>query len=223
MVALVLFTRSQPLQAAMVGYSYPPWVGVIFIFGESRKRYESLHLTRLKGGEYEKQVPLFDLSSIEIANDNFSSRNVIGKGSFGPVYKLLKDSGQGVEQFTNEVVLIAKLRHRNLVGLLGCCIQDRTLELMDTVMEESHVGSEVLRFIHVCLFRVQECPKDRPAMSYVLLKLTDEEATLVTFPQPKPVFSNSSSEMRKTTTTTENTVTLTILEARENLSSTFIQ
>ncbi|KAL4377422.1 hypothetical protein GQ457_02G032340 [Hibiscus cannabinus] len=148
---------------------------------------------------------------------NFSSRNVIGKGSFGPVYKLLKDSGQGVEQFTNEVVLIAKLRHRNLVG------SNFGTERMDTVIEESHVGSEVLRFIHVFLFRVQECPKDRPAMSYVLLKLTDEEATLVTFPQPKPVFSNSSSEMRKTTTTTENTVTLTILEARENLSSTFIK
>ncbi|XP_047319061.1 G-type lectin S-receptor-like serine/threonine-protein kinase SD1-1 [Impatiens glandulifera] len=79
---------------------------------------------------------LFDLSTIISATQKFSSVNKIGQGGFGPVYKgeladgkeiavkrLSQGSGQGLEEFKNEVVLIAKLQHRNLVCLLGCCIE----------------------------------------------------------------------------------------------------
>ncbi|XP_062087404.1 G-type lectin S-receptor-like serine/threonine-protein kinase At4g27290 [Humulus lupulus] len=81
------------------------------------------------------ELPLFDLETIMSATDNLSPTNKIGEGGFGPVYKavlptgeevavkrLSKDSGQGVMEFKNEVILIAKLQHRNLVRLLGCCI-----------------------------------------------------------------------------------------------------
>ncbi|KAK8689245.1 hypothetical protein V6N13_087967 [Hibiscus sabdariffa] len=90
---------------------------VVFInWRKSRKRDQSLHLTRLEGGKDEREVPLFDLSSIEIATDNFSFRNLIGKGGFGPVYKgnlptgqeiavkrLSKDSGWCSEELTEIV------------------------------------------------------------------------------------------------------------------------
>ncbi|KAK8589090.1 hypothetical protein V6N12_023496 [Hibiscus sabdariffa] len=70
---------------------------VVFInWRKSRKRDQSLHLTRLEGGKDEREVPLFDLSSIEIATDNFSFRNLIGKGGFGPVYKGNLPTGQEI-------------------------------------------------------------------------------------------------------------------------------
>ncbi|KAL0406864.1 UNVERIFIED_CONTAM: Receptor-like serine/threonine-protein kinase SD1-7 [Sesamum latifolium] len=82
------------------------------------------------------ELPLFKLSRIAAATNNFSSGNMIGEGGFGPVYKgnlsaqeeiavkrLSKTSTQGLEEFKNEVILIAKLQHRNLVRLLGCCIE----------------------------------------------------------------------------------------------------
>ncbi|CAL5344742.1 unnamed protein product [Camellia sinensis] len=82
------------------------------------------------------ELPLFDLTTIVAATNNFSFSNKLGQGGFGIVYKgqlhngqemavkrLAKNSGQGVKEFKNEATLIAKLQHRNLVRLLGCCIQ----------------------------------------------------------------------------------------------------
>ncbi|XP_065005993.1 receptor-like serine/threonine-protein kinase SD1-8 isoform X1 [Musa acuminata AAA Group] len=82
-------------------------------------------------------LPLFDLGTIIDATNNFSVHSKLGEGGFGPVYKgnlgeeqeiavkrLSKTSVQGLDEFKNEVMLIAKLQHRNLVRLLGCCIQD---------------------------------------------------------------------------------------------------
>ncbi|KAF3657994.1 G-type lectin S-receptor-like serine/threonine-protein kinase [Capsicum annuum] len=83
------------------------------------------------------ELPLFDLSTIMKATDNFSLENKIGTGGFGKVYKgvleegqevavkrLSETSRQGNDEFKNEVICIAELQHRNLVKLLGCCIEE---------------------------------------------------------------------------------------------------
>ncbi|PIN13317.1 Non-specific serine/threonine protein kinase [Handroanthus impetiginosus] len=89
--------------------------------------------TKQKNEDFE--LPSFKMVAIAAATNNFSSENLIGEGGFGPVYKgkmsaeeiavkrLSSSSRQGLEEFKNEVILIAKLQHRNLVRLLGCCIE----------------------------------------------------------------------------------------------------
>ncbi|CAA7054331.1 unnamed protein product [Microthlaspi erraticum] len=76
----------------------------------------------------------FDLGMILMSTDEFSSENKLGQGGFGAVYKgklpngkeiavkrLTKGSGQGNTEFKNEVSLLTRLQHRNLVKLLGFC------------------------------------------------------------------------------------------------------
>ncbi|GLT30983.1 hypothetical protein SLA2020_057520 [Shorea laevis] len=78
----------------------------------------------------------FDFDTIRMATDNFSSMNKLGQGGFGAVYKgkllsgkeiavkrLLESSAQGELEFKNEVRLMARLQHRNLVRLLGFCLE----------------------------------------------------------------------------------------------------
>ncbi|XP_022877621.1 G-type lectin S-receptor-like serine/threonine-protein kinase At4g27290 isoform X2 [Olea europaea var. sylvestris] len=114
-----------------------------------QKRKKSNHRQRIRGKLQHKhtgdhndenhnesiELPLFDMHAIAKATDNFSISNKLGEGGFGPVYKgvleegqeiavkrLSRTSHQGLVEFKNEVNCIAKLQHRNLVKLLGCCI-----------------------------------------------------------------------------------------------------
>ncbi|XP_012455053.1 G-type lectin S-receptor-like serine/threonine-protein kinase CES101 isoform X1 [Gossypium raimondii] len=85
---------------------------------------------------HDKQLDVFSFESIVAATKCFSVGNKLGEGGFGPVYKgklvdgreiavkrLSSHSGQGLVEFKNEAILIAKLQHTNLVRLLGFCIQ----------------------------------------------------------------------------------------------------
>ncbi|KAK9714792.1 hypothetical protein RND81_06G120400 [Saponaria officinalis] len=83
-----------------------------------------------------QDMPLFEFTQLVAATNNFSEINKLGQGGFGPVYKgkcedgqeiavkrLSRASGQGLEEFMNEVMIISKLQHKNLVRLLGCCVE----------------------------------------------------------------------------------------------------
>ncbi|GMN50970.1 hypothetical protein TIFTF001_020111 [Ficus carica] len=102
------------------------------------------------------ELPIFDFNSILVATNNFSVENKLGQGGFGPVYKgKLKDgteiavkrlsssSGQDMEEFKNEMLLISKLQHRNLVKLLGCCIEEDEKLLMYEFMPNKSLDNFV--------------------------------------------------------------------------------
>ncbi|PKU68641.1 G-type lectin S-receptor-like serine/threonine-protein kinase [Dendrobium catenatum] len=102
----------------------------------------------------EMELPLFDMSAIEIATNNFSDGHKLGEGGFGPVYKghlgdgqeiavkrLSRYSVQGLDEFMNEVMLIAKLQHRNLVRLIGCCIKGEERLLIYEYMPNKSLDS----------------------------------------------------------------------------------
>ncbi|XP_062096106.1 probable leucine-rich repeat receptor-like serine/threonine-protein kinase At3g14840 isoform X1 [Humulus lupulus] len=92
--------------------------------------------TNLKRGDNQPELHCFELDSILMATNKFSITNKLGQGGFGPVYKgqlhgkevavkrLSSSSSQGYAEFRNEIILISKLQHRNLVKLIGCCIEN---------------------------------------------------------------------------------------------------
>ncbi|KAH6791257.1 Protein kinase superfamily protein [Perilla frutescens var. frutescens] len=79
-------------------------------------------------------IPRYPYKDIQKGTQNFTT--ILGQGSFGPVYKatmpagevvavkvLASDSKQGEREFQTEVSLLARLHHRNLVNLVGYCVE----------------------------------------------------------------------------------------------------
>ncbi|CAN1226143.1 G-type lectin S-receptor-like serine/threonine-protein kinase CES101 [Linum grandiflorum] len=106
------------------------------------------------GGDHGHNLKIYSITTIMGATDNFSLQNKLGQGGFGPVFKgklaegrevavkrLSRSSGQGLVEFRNELILIAKLQHTNLVRLLGCCIHGEEKMLVYEYMPNKSLDS----------------------------------------------------------------------------------
>ncbi|KAG4967636.1 hypothetical protein JHK87_033287 [Glycine soja] len=129
--------RSQFICLASDSRGYVQKNSGINLYDSERYVRDLIESSRFKEDDAQAiDIPYFHLESILDATNNFANTNKLGQGGFGPVYKgkfpggqeiavkrLSSCSGQGLEEFKNEVVLIAKLQHRNLVRLLGYCVE----------------------------------------------------------------------------------------------------
>nr|GMC78711.1 putative receptor-like protein kinase At4g00960 [Ipomoea batatas] len=141
----------------------------------------------------------YDLDTIRAATNNFSEANKLGQGGFGVVYKgqladgieiavkrLSGNSQQGDLEFKNEVVLVARLHHRNLVWIQWQNWTASTVidQMLRGVSSPVH---EIMKCIHVGLLCVQDNVADRPTMGEIVLILSSSSSLSLAVPS-RPAF-----------------------------------
>nr|QUS47409.1 S receptor kinase [Raphanus sativus] len=114
------------------------------------------------------ELPLMEFEAVVTATEYFSDFNKVGEGGFGIVYKgrlvdgqeiavkrLSEMSAQGTDEFMNEVRLIAKLQHNNLVRLLGCCLYEGEKILIYEYLENLSLDSYLFDETRSCMLNWQ--------------------------------------------------------------------
>ncbi|KAJ9552131.1 hypothetical protein OSB04_016176 [Centaurea solstitialis] len=140
---------------------------VFYFVWRTKKKTQEDELAGGDGFEFEMNNE-FDLgtgprrfSYLELAGStgDFAENEKLGEGGFGGVYKgFLKDSGthvavkrvsktskQGIKEYSSEVRIISRLRHRNLVQLIGWCHEKRELLLVYGFMENGSLDSHLFK------------------------------------------------------------------------------
>ncbi|KAM2781345.1 hypothetical protein FF1_011137 [Malus domestica] len=137
-----------------IGLGFPALLAICgFLLLLYKQKRSSLFLSRnissqpytnsdIEGGGAYCGIPVFSYSELDEATNHFDSESELGDGGFGTVYygklkdgrevavkRLYEHNYKRVEQFINEIEILTRLRHRNLVSLYGCTSR-RSRELL---------------------------------------------------------------------------------------------
>ncbi|GMI92173.1 P2-type purinergic receptor 2, L-type lectin receptor kinase I.5 [Hibiscus trionum] len=118
-------------------------IGTAYVY--RRKKYEEVK----EDWEKEYGPQRFSYKTLYIATKGFKDKQLLGSGGFGKVYKgtlsysneqiavkkVSHESNQGMKEFVSEIVSMGRLRHKNLVRLLGYCRRKKELLLVYDHME----------------------------------------------------------------------------------------
>ncbi|XP_073002911.1 probable receptor-like protein kinase At1g80640 [Typha latifolia] len=101
-------------------------------------------------------LPMVEYPLLELATNEFSESNILGEGGFGRVYKAFFEGGvlaavkrlDGNEQhcekeFENELDLLGRIRHPNVISLLGYCVHERSRLLIYELMQNGSLETQL--------------------------------------------------------------------------------
>ncbi|RZC48169.1 hypothetical protein C5167_041109 [Papaver somniferum] len=112
--------------------------GGLFLDRLLKEREEDIESNTATSGERNGRstVTIYREKDLSKATNNYHESQILGQGGFGTVYKGTLSNGEVVaikktktvdkkqnEQFINEIVVLSQIKHRNVVQLLGCCLE----------------------------------------------------------------------------------------------------